>query len=44
MKKLKENIEKSLLFVSYMIAVSLVLFIGLLIMAGVNYVADALFN
>lgn len=44
MRKLKEKAEKTLLFISYMVAVSLVLFVGLLIMAGVNYVADALFN
>lgn len=44
MKELREKAEKALLFLSYMVAVTLVLFIALLIAAGINYVAQALFS
>ena len=44
MKQLREKAENALLFLSYMVAVTLVLFVALLIAAGINYVANALFN
>jgi len=44
MKQLREKAEKALLFLSYMVAVTLVLFVALLVAAGINYVANALFN
>ena len=44
MKQLREKAENALLFLSYMVALTGILFVALLVAAGVNYVANALFN
>lgn len=44
MKKLRQKAEKALLFLSYMIAVAFILFVFLLIAAGVNKILEIFFS